>query len=760
MLLLMKVPQHVYIGGLLFLLRSNAVPWNHADTIQLQAACFNLLDAVPTAVRAALTASAGGTQQLDPRVCLDGQANVCTRDTNLTATVHISSLENFSLPLVFGDGTEATAFAWQPLPEALFPGRFCSGPAMRPREAILAFGGLRACVDFRLTCLGAPTVFELPCLDIGDETSSCTAASKCACLEHAECGWCSASAACTRMRPTPQHMERFSTVEAQCSCAAGLYTARSDPTGECAPRSPPPAPPREPPNPPGSSPAYPPYAEPFWLNGVRLGPTAELPLLVQWAAAALCGLASAFILLSGTLGGERAWCCTRPFVGEPITTSLVVVPATPDRPDPQRWAHREAVARANEAAIARLPVAIQFAAARALDRLQNSPAQAAAHTPIDASADGALDGAGGSARRGVRGSARGGSAEIADVPEGGARVLWIGQPLPLPYAAWTLTACLVLWTLYVLLLTSLTRAQQQRPLPTTFRFGALCLVLIPPALTLMIYAALRHARSTVYLLTTNATVCLSLSPLLPCGRATIRCVPYSRMIGQPVARLRRAACVLSCGASKCVDVAIVACDSPPRRPPPPSSSVKEGAMSAAAARLTSTVTRLLWRAEKAAGFACVPYAVRSPMLSVLLSRLEAVRAQHAGASAWGGEWACAASTSSEEVAVAGVANLSPSANEPPMVEMRHYAAATCLPPVPLDRLSSSTPQACGLSARMLDLGPSATERSERTSDTSGPGRAFSTARSLLSDFSPAVGSGSAPQASSPPPADGGMAAYA
>uniref|UniRef100_A0A7S2FNB6 Uncharacterized protein n=1 Tax=Haptolina brevifila TaxID=156173 RepID=A0A7S2FNB6_9EUKA len=157
-----------------------------------------------------------------------------------------------------------------------------------------------------------PVDLVAQCFTAGESTSICDTAQRCACLSRPECGWCSATATCTRLLPAPSRTPlltpQFSD-EPVCSCAAGLLThanvdfnqtnqiSDSDPSDAgssnildgwaCGPRMPPPLPPSPPPSlPPSPSPPPPAVS---WLSGIRLASDAPpVPLLVQWFTWALC----------------------------------------------------------------------------------------------------------------------------------------------------------------------------------------------------------------------------------------------------------------------------------------------------------------------------------------------------------------------------------------------------------------------------------------------------------------------------------------
>jgi hypothetical protein len=159
----------------------------HPDTASISR-CFSPADELPFSSRLFLA-----SQRVTlPTVCLDGDVNLCTQDVNMSASVGGGA----PIQIVVGDGTAAPtlgsgAVPWVTLPDNVFPGTPCDGSSLRLRDAVVAARGLYACLDLRISCLsqfGFDDV-ELPCIDLGDDTSRCAATDRCSCIEHPECGW-------------------------------------------------------------------------------------------------------------------------------------------------------------------------------------------------------------------------------------------------------------------------------------------------------------------------------------------------------------------------------------------------------------------------------------------------------------------------------------------------------------------------------------------------------------------------------------------
>ena len=266
---------------------------NHQDTVRINR-CFSVAAQLPLQLRLLL----GPAIVNENRLCLEGWLNLCTQDANLT----VQTAGGQPVVLAAGDGSNASTFSntnFIPLPDIIFPGTACDNSSIRLREALVSRRGLTSCLDMRISCLPFAEI-SLPCVDVGDDTDSCTAIEQCECTQHRECGWCAATATCTRMLGVlpvaANNFSRFSDTDPVCGCGSGLVTARSDPLNTCAPRRPPALPPYLPPPPPhlplppGLPPWYPPFVDPSWLNGIALerNIAASQPLLVQWVLWACC----------------------------------------------------------------------------------------------------------------------------------------------------------------------------------------------------------------------------------------------------------------------------------------------------------------------------------------------------------------------------------------------------------------------------------------------------------------------------------------
>lgn len=444
-----------------------------------------------------------------------------------------------------GDGTNGTAGAWIDLPEALFPGALCNDPAVRLRSAVLAVGGIRACLDVKLSCLPLPTrSVSLPCVDIGDDTDSCEANEICGCIQHPECGWCGATATCTRMTPTvtasaggTSLSTGYSTSNPVCSCSGQLVTAATDALGKCAPSTPPPmptSPAPELPAPPASPPDFPPYVMPAWVNGIGLGPgTAPAGLAAQWMVWGLCTLCTILALACCTVEERRAQAKSQErtlytHANSPPSapaslhaTEPVASPRVELATKPPQGSARSDPSLANDAFLSQLPVRIQYAAARAIE---------------ESGEDGAV-----------------------------ARISWLAQPQMLPLIVRPTLLWLLMTAIQPILLLTY---QPPIPLPTEAEGAAFGLLILPPAYTLAFYLlAVRHARGIVYVLTESSALELSLNRLYHLGWPSavtemgscqeIRRTSYAQMMSRaPVVSERRMplARSLMCVRSRIFDV--------------------------------------------------------------------------------------------------------------------------------------------------------------------------------------------------------------
>ena len=619
----------------------------HPDTVTIDQ-CFSVLSGLPLATTLAL--SAQGVRV--PSLCLAGETNLCTNDINLTVTVSGGQPVRFAI----GDGTAAPTVQspWVVLPDDLFPGSVCDNSRVRLRDAVVAARGLRACVDLRISCL--PTDVNLPCIDIGDDTDACTATDKCGCIQHPECGWCSASTSCTRMLPTLPTAENdgqlFSTTNPVCGCAGELYTAATDPSGTCAPRlppAPPPAQPPPPPAPPGLPPSYPPFIEPSWVNGIAFEQRTEAvwPLFVQRLLWALTSLGVVGTLVRVTARERRR----TPIAARYVSPSFDSFEGA--------FAEHEAASASNEALLATLPTSVQYAAGRALE--ESSPI--VGRPPV---------------------------------------IMWLCQPRLLP----SIGLPLALWLVFSVGCLALLVAApgMEPPLATTAQPLPILLVVLPVAYTLAMTIAIRRATGTVYALTESGAILLSLTPTIPLPWSrTVWRTSYSRMLAQSAERPLCAWATLTCSIVKATDVVFASAASLSR-------PAAKSASGAASPESGPTRFRAVPRCE-VAGFGQL--IVRQMARERELSREAETATEMRG---------YAANVGAAETELVGT--------DAPWTSSTRSTAGlpqNAIPRVPIPVLS--TPTKAVQYADNLEgtqgAGTLLTERSDRTSSSDRPGRAFS-----------------------------------
>ena len=616
-----------------------------------------------------------------PTVCFTGKANLCTNYIDLNVTIGATTARVAS-----GDGTDASLGPWIELPEEIFPGDFCDEPQIRLREAVLATSGIKACLDLKLSCL--PVDLAVPCLDVGDGTDSCEATEKCECVQHPECGWCAATARCTRMVPL---LEGFSTTAPVCTCAANsIVTATTDPDGECAPSQPPPQPPFAPPaapSPPALPPAFPPWVEPAWLNGLSTGPgKAALPFFAQWLVFGLCTggtlLGIVLCLLSERRTPRRAGrlgpCTTFPLGAFP-SSGVSLSPSTgregreclpyllsgsanggcgggvgagADRPDPSA---------SNDVFLSLLPSHIQYDAARAIEV----------------------------------------SDQLGTLPE----ILGLAQPLLLPYAALPLALWLGATVGYIVLLLSI---PVPNPLPATPGGMALLLLLLPPAYTVLVRLALRRARGIVYVLTDFGALELSLASSLPlglCGQEIGR-TSYSQMLSVPAAMPRPLWSYLACTPVSDIVFASAASVSRPTVQPGSAGGSSEGGG-------LGGLSFAPYRSHGPLRFRALSEAARASLIAVLSARASATQQHHQQQHQQQQRQQQQEQQQLQQQQLERSDLLARQLHPPPEVEMAVPRLAA------LSSLSTSAPQGSSF-VDGSGLGPSLTERSDRTSTRERP----------------------------------------
>jgi len=194
-----------------------------------------------------------------PDICVQGSANVCTRDISLVVNITMEA-GTVSLPLELGDGTEAKTTKPTCLTGLGLDALGCSHPCFHIKDVALAGGGFAGCIEFHLDCIWNPfgaIEQELTCIEFGEGPSTCDFAERCDCLAKEECGWCPSSSSCTRLLPASLNDPLARDIPA-CSCAAGVVLHNDPEAHACWPSPPPPSSSPSPPPPPSSSPSPPP----------------------------------------------------------------------------------------------------------------------------------------------------------------------------------------------------------------------------------------------------------------------------------------------------------------------------------------------------------------------------------------------------------------------------------------------------------------------------------------------------------------------
>ena len=187
-----------------------------------------------------------------PDICVQGSANVCTRDISLVVNITIGT-SIVSLPLELGDGTEAKTTKPTCLTGLGLDALGCSHPCFHIKDVALANGGFAGCIEFHLECPWPVNTIEqeLTCIEFGEGPSTCDFAERCDCLSKEECGWCPSSSSCTRLLPASLNDPLARDIPV-CSCAAGVVLHNDPEAHACWPSPPPPSSPPSPPPPPST----------------------------------------------------------------------------------------------------------------------------------------------------------------------------------------------------------------------------------------------------------------------------------------------------------------------------------------------------------------------------------------------------------------------------------------------------------------------------------------------------------------------------
>ena len=610
------------------------------DTFAFSDRCLSVTDALPPLF--ALTLSAQGITF--PSMCLTGTANLCTADAIMNVTVGATQI-----PLELGDGTASNVGPWVELPD-LFPGNLCDEAEIRFRNAMFALGGLRACLDLKLSCL--PTYIEVPCLEIGDGIEVCTENTDvCQCIQHPECGWCSSGggSSCMRMQPAPTASDptAFSTTDPICGCAGSILTSQTDSQAQCSPRGPPPPPPASPPKPPSPPPDYPPFVEPSWVNGIVPGAAAgeALPNFAQWLVWGLCTCLTVLSLAA----------CARAESAHLGRCKLDPAAVGPPSDEDQ--------VAANDRVLGQLPPRVHYGVARIIE--QSHPS--------------------------------------SRVPT----VLWMSQPRMLAHAA----VPLALWVASTLAMpVLLTLVRSEVPLQADPEVAPFLLLFLPPLYTLLLFAAIRRTRGTVYALTESGALVMSTTPTVQLfdGRE-LRRTSYLQMTPAPHVVERRDCRRLTCARVDDVHFASAASTSHP--------AGDASGMVVAPRHTGATTGPLLFRA--------LDHAQSGRVCALIRQQVARQRQLYTPSTAVAGGAA-------EEVLEA-VSVVPPTRGMVEMSEVRGQVVTD----LDLARLSTSEPQAA---VRPLQQhGASLTERSDREhSERSMPGRRSFRGAGLGSDRSTAT----------------------
>ena len=177
-----------------------------------------------------------------PDICVQGSANVCTRDISLVVNI-TTAAGTVSLPLELGDGTEAKTSKPTCLTGLGLDALGCTHPCFHIKDLELANGGFAGCIEFTVDCSWNPfgaLKQELTCIEFGEGPSACDFGERCDCLAKEECGWCPSSSSCTRLLPASLNDPLARDIPT-CSCTAGVVLHDDPEAHACWPSPPPPS---------------------------------------------------------------------------------------------------------------------------------------------------------------------------------------------------------------------------------------------------------------------------------------------------------------------------------------------------------------------------------------------------------------------------------------------------------------------------------------------------------------------------------------